>query len=187
MYKQRALAAGRLSEIFGEKAINMDKFSLAIGYRKVAEQTWNDPGELGEEHRGNLQAYADGVNDYLDGVGFFNEEATAYILPPEFLALGITSVEPWHPIDSLSLLRLMNFHLSYNWSQDLLRDIFENLEDGELKDMVEELVPFNQENSFNMKPVLDEEDMKQAGLWSDSTLMERYHKKQIMDGQQSQE
>jgi len=84
------------------------------------------------------------------------EDQTAYTLPPEFHALGISKMEPWTPVDSLSLMRLINFHLSYNWSQDMLRDIFGSLEDGELKDLVEELVPFNAANSFKVKPVLND-------------------------------
>jgi len=39
------------------------------------------------------------------------------------------------------------------------------------------MVPFNAEHSHNLKTVLDEEDMKQAGLWSETTLMERYKNK----------
>jgi acyl-homoserine lactone acylase PvdQ len=42
MEKQRKLASGRLAEIFGEKAVNMDKFSLSVGYRKAAQETWDD-------------------------------------------------------------------------------------------------------------------------------------------------
>ena len=57
-------------------------------------------------------------------------------------------------------MRLINFHLSYNWSQDLLRDIFANLENGELRDLVEEIVPFSKEFSHNLTTVLDDEDMK---------------------------
>lgn len=52
------------------------------------------------------------MNDFLEGVGYFHDEITAFYLPPEFIALGIKKVEPWHPIDSLALLRLVNFHLT---------------------------------------------------------------------------
>ena len=81
-------------------------------------------------------------------------------------------------------MRLINFHLSYNWSQDLLRDIFSNLENGELKDLVEELVPFNSEFAFNFKSVLDEDDMKQDNLLFESedinnSLVSRYKDKII--------
>ena len=181
MQKQRMLGSGRLSEMFGPKAVNMDKFQLTVGFRRVATETWNTPDMLETEERELLQAYADGVNDYLAGVGFFNSDHTAYLLPPEFHVLGIKEVEPWHPIDSLVIMRLMNFHLSYNWSQDLLREIFGDLEDGALKDLVEELVPFNAENSINLKTILDEDDMKQAGLYSEETLMSRYKSKTPID------
>ena len=36
MEKSRRLTAGRLSELFGDKSVNIDKFSLTVGYRKVA-------------------------------------------------------------------------------------------------------------------------------------------------------
>jgi acyl-homoserine lactone acylase PvdQ len=36
MTKSKMLASGRLSELFGEKAVNMDKFSLTIGYKRAA-------------------------------------------------------------------------------------------------------------------------------------------------------
>jgi len=70
---------------------------------------------LDEKTKKLLQAYADGVNDFIKGVGYFHDEISAFYLPPEFLAFGIKA-EPWHPIDSLALMKLINFHLSYNWS-----------------------------------------------------------------------
>jgi len=42
----------------------------------------------------------------------------------------------------------------------LLRDILSNLEDGELKDIVDEIVPYNSEFAYNLKSVLDDDDMK---------------------------
>jgi len=71
---------------------------------------------LNEEHRSLLQAYADGVNDYISGIKWFSADQTAVTLPPEFHLLGIKKIDPWTPVDSLALMRLVNFHLSYNWS-----------------------------------------------------------------------
>ena len=79
-------------------------------------------------------------------------------------------------MDSLTLIKLVNFHLSFNWSQDLLRDIFGNLENGELEDLVEDLVPFNIDHSHDLLSVLNDDDMKAAGLWSDESLIEKYRK-----------
>ena len=117
MEKSRRLCSGRLAEMFGEKAVNMDKFSLSVGYRKVAQETWDSPDLLTPAQKDDLQAYADGVNDFINGIGYFHEEITAFYLPPEFYALNLTQkIDPWTPVDTLSLMRLINFHLSYNWS-----------------------------------------------------------------------
>ena len=81
------------------------------------------------------------------------------LLPPEFIALGISNLEKWHPIDSLAVMRLINFHLSYNWSQDLLRHIISNQlgkVDPELVNLVDELVPYSTEHSYKMQTILNE-------------------------------
>lgn len=52
----------------------------------------------------------------------------------------------WHPVDSLALLKLFSFHLSADWNEELMRDIFDNLP-GELpSEIVDELVPFNMDH-----------------------------------------
>lgn len=68
-----------------------------------------------------------------------------------------------------------------------MRDIFANLEDGELKDLVEEIVPFSKEHSHNLKTVLDDDDMKSVGLYSEVPLMERYKKKEKFDRRSEEE
>ena len=161
MEKTRRMAKGQLSEIFGDKALNVDRFSLSVGHYRVAKQTWEDPEALDGEARELLMAYADGVNDYLDGVGIMNQDRTGYILPPEFYTLGIQGkIAKWTPVDSLALMKVINFHLSANWNLDLLRDILASLEDGELKDMVNELTPFGAEFTHGLQSALDDDDMK---------------------------
>jgi acyl-homoserine lactone acylase PvdQ len=44
-------ASGRLSEIFGEKTLDMDRFSLSVGYRRVSQATWDSKTELTKEIR----------------------------------------------------------------------------------------------------------------------------------------
>ena len=65
MYKNRAIFSGRLSEIFGKDVLDMDKFSRTIGYRRLAEETYNT---LSDEYKNLMQAFADGVNDYIDNI-----------------------------------------------------------------------------------------------------------------------
>lgn len=40
MYKDRATAGGRLSELFGEVALPLDKYFRTVGFRKIAAETW---------------------------------------------------------------------------------------------------------------------------------------------------
>ena len=87
--------------------------------------------------------------------------------------LGIKKVDHWKPEDTICILKLLNFHLSWNWGQDLLRDF---LEKEGLEDMVEEIFPFTAEFSHNLVTILDTEDVKNTAHWSEETLVERYYK-----------
>ena len=60
-----------------------------------------------------LQAYADGVNAFL--------ETRTGPLPPEFLILRHLELEPWRPADSLVWLRLMALDLATNYRDELAR------------------------------------------------------------------
>jgi len=58
----------------------------------------------------------------------------------------------------------------------LLKEVLSGLEDGALKDMVEELLPIGTKNSINVTTVVTEDDMKKEGLADEQTLWERYEK-----------
>jgi penicillin amidase len=62
MYKTRAVTQGRVAELFGEKAISIDRFSRTIGFTKIATETWNS---LSQEQKDLLTVYTDGVNDFV--------------------------------------------------------------------------------------------------------------------------
>lgn len=83
--------AGRLAEIFGEAAVNSDVQSRIYGYQLKAGQILP---KLPPLHRQYLQAYADGVNGYL-------QQHSA--LPFEFKVLGYEP-EPWQAEDSLLVI-----------------------------------------------------------------------------------
>ena len=88
-----------------------------------------------------------------------NLKSTAKLLPPEFYAVGLDHFEPWTPVDTLCILKLLDFHLSWNWGQDILREFVKNLS-PELKSMVEEIIPFTSEYSHNLVTLMNEEDTK---------------------------
>ena len=114
---RRHVTAGRLSELVGEneKALAADKVIRTFGWRRVAEQEWD---LISPATRSYLQAYADGVNAYL-------EQRDPRSLGVEYTVLGtrldIGQPEPWDPVDSLAWLKAMAWDLRGNYDDELDR------------------------------------------------------------------
>ena len=120
MERMRRMTQGTLSEIMGNMTLGIDKFFRTVGLHRLAIEAL---GNMDSESLGILEAYADGVNDYVNNLGFRKSQSTGYLMPPEFIVLGVKEFRPWTPTDSLCILKLLNFHLSWNWGQDLLREV----------------------------------------------------------------
>ena len=108
MEVSRRTAAGRLAEIFGEPALEADRFLRTLGVRRSAEANFN---RLDKETQSLLQTYAAGVNAFI---------ATAPVMPIEFW-LTRAKFEPWTPADSLGWIKMMAWDLGGNWRNELLR------------------------------------------------------------------
>ena len=104
----RRSGSGTLAEVIGKPGVGIDTFMRVLGIRQLAEQTAE---ELPTDILAVFQAYADGVNSYLDDPGG--------LLPPEFQFMP--QPRPWTPADSLIFPRLMALQLSGNWFEELLR------------------------------------------------------------------
>lgn len=102
---QRHLASGALAELLGPPALSQDIQVRTFGLRRGAQESL---AVLSPESRALLQAYADGVNAYVFDA--------AHPLPPEYTALELTkaSVQPWDPVDSLAIGKLIAFGLSFD-------------------------------------------------------------------------
>ncbi len=109
MEAMRRLGAGRLAEVVGRPGLSTDRLMRTLGLYRLAEA---QTAVLDQETLKTIQAYADGVNAWLD--------ARTGAPPPEILALGYDP-EPWNPADSLVWGRLMGLQLSGNWRDELLR------------------------------------------------------------------
>ena len=129
----RRVGQGRIAEVLGSQGVDIDRFMRTLGLYRKAELAW---GSLSEDSKTHLQAYADGINAFLDDPGG--------PLPPEFWFLWHTP-EPWKPADSLVWIKMMALDLSSNWrdevtrarllsvvSEDQLRDLWPNQPDGSL-------------------------------------------------------
>ncbi len=97
----RRIASGTLAEMLGDAVIGTDIQLRTLGLRRAA---WASYGKYSADSRARLQAYANGVNAYL---------ATSP-LPPEYGPLEITMPEPWSPVDSLAIAKLLAWDLSFD-------------------------------------------------------------------------
>jgi penicillin amidase len=109
MEMNRRIGSGRLSEALGAATLDADKFLRVLGVRRAAEATLKS---LNVQARGELDAYAAGVNAFL--------AQRSGPLPPEFLLTGV-SPEPWQIADSVAWIKMMAWDLGGNWRSELLR------------------------------------------------------------------
>lgn len=112
MELNRRVAAGRLSELFGTRTLEVDRFMRRIGLRRAAAA---EAAILEQEEREVLDAYCAGVNAFLG--------SHRWQLPIECLFLRIRP-ESWSPVDCLAWSKLMSLTISVNWDGELLRARF---------------------------------------------------------------
>jgi len=95
---QTHAAAGRVSEIVGERAAELDRFNRRLGMVYGAEQFMKGV-EADPQTKAVLQAYTDGINAYIRSLS----PAT---YPLEYKLLGYAP-EPWTPLKCALLLKQM--------------------------------------------------------------------------------
>ncbi|MFV2195687.1 penicillin acylase family protein [Nocardiopsis sp. LOL_012] len=130
---RRHVTAGRTAELFGPDQVKTDAYLRTMGWRRVAEQEYE---LLDASTRGYLDAYAEGVNAWLDD----NDGLAASV---EYGLLAVTGadtgIEPWTPADSLAWLKAMAWDLGGNMHQETERAVL--LAGGLSREQVEELYP----------------------------------------------
>ncbi len=99
----RRQADGTLAELVGTAALSSDVQLRTFGVRRASELSLP---LLSPEVRAALSAYAAGVNAV----------ASASPLPREYAALELTDFRPWTEIDSVSIVKLLTFQLSFDIS-----------------------------------------------------------------------
>lgn len=126
---RRHTTSGRLSEMFGESQVKTDAFLRTLGWREVAEKEYK---RLAPETKKYLQAYADGVNAYLDD----HKGAAASV---EYAALDLKydySPEKWDPVDSVAWLKAMAWDLRGNMQDEIDRALMTSrLKQSEIEEL----------------------------------------------------
>ncbi|MFE9174207.1 penicillin acylase family protein [Streptomyces kebangsaanensis] len=130
---RRHMTSGRLSEMFGKSQVKNDEFLRTLGWDRVAEREYDK--ELSASTKKYLQAYAAGVNAYLEG-----REGKDISL--EYAALGFANdYKPgqWTPVDSISWLKAMAWDLRGNMQDEIDRALMTSrLGPKQIKDLYPE-------------------------------------------------
>jgi acyl-homoserine lactone acylase PvdQ len=103
----RRLAGGRLAEVFGADALEVDRLFRTVGLGSSARRAFAD---LDAAERDILRAYAHGVNAY---------QAGASGRPPIEYRIAGFAPEPWMPEDSLAIGAYMAWTQSFNLREEL--------------------------------------------------------------------
>jgi penicillin G amidase len=109
MELNRRIGSGQLAEIFGEVAIETDRFARRLGMHRAAAEAEK---HLPEHSKRILDAYAQGVNAYI--------EHNWNNLPIEFTLLRFKP-NPWQVKDSIQWSKMMGWNLGGNWETEMIR------------------------------------------------------------------
>ena len=112
---RRHATAGRLAEMFGKPGLESDEFVRTMDWRGIAEQ---ELALIKPETRAALEAYADGVNAYLEDRDPSDISVAYTILNAG--GLGYRP-EPWTAVDSLAWLKAMAWDLRGNMDEEIGR------------------------------------------------------------------
>ncbi|MFJ7077629.1 penicillin acylase family protein [Streptomyces sp. NPDC098781] len=112
---RRHMTSGRLSEMFGKSQVDNDEFLRTLGWERTAQEEYDKT--LSASTKKYLQAYAKGVNAYLDG-------KDGKDISLEYAALGLTNdykPQQWTPVDSVAWLKAMAWDLRGNMQDEIDR------------------------------------------------------------------
>ena len=107
-----------------------------------------------------LEAYASGINDYVNNVGHIFG-ASGHIMPVEFYAFSI-EWRDWTAEDSLTMMRLVSLGMSFSFTTDIVREVFRYI--PELNTIIDELLPFRSDlQGDNQWAVVDDDSLQEFG------------------------
>lgn len=128
----RHIGAGRLSEMFGDGQVETDMFLRSLDFAGIAAQELE---EMDAGHRAILDAYAEGVNAYIEGRTPSQISLEYSILP---LQTAGYQIDPWTTVNTLTWAKVMSWDLSWNLLQEVDRA---TISAGLPLDRIEQLYP----------------------------------------------
>lgn len=142
---QRHVVQGRLSELFGDKAVEKDKYLRTWGFYRAARTSWED---LSPDSRRIIQSYTDGINAFLS--------QKHYPLPMIILN---DKPEPWTAIDSIAWQKMLAWDLQSIWKAKLKNYLIQQKLGA---DQIPVLFPSYPKDG---QMILSDEDLKQSGIY----------------------
>ena len=146
---QTRFAAGRISEVVGAKAIDVDKYQRRMGMMYGAEKSLE--GMMADpQSREMLLAYTEGINDYIKSLDRKK-------LPVEYKLLNFKP-EPWSPIKCALLLKQMSAVLAMGSDEFYMSNILKKYGPEITKDLFPDY-PFKEDpiipvgTKWNFKPL----------------------------------
>ena len=106
---KRSMASGRMSEIFGQQTLEMDKFFRIYNFEKASEESVR---YLPSDVETDYKSFADGINDCAKGL---------ILLPIEFL-ITRSRFSDWRIADILMMIKYGTYSL--NMSKFINRYVF---------------------------------------------------------------
>lgn len=119
LHSMRMAAAGRLSEIAGDKTVALDTMVRQLGLRALAEDDWKScqaRAESGDKGAADAVVMMEG---FCQGINWAVSQARQ--LPAEFWLTGQRPWRAWQPEDALSIMRLQSFAMCFGSSHQLVR------------------------------------------------------------------
>ncbi|MGW0626587.1 penicillin acylase family protein [Streptomyces sp. NPDC002758] len=161
---RRHMTSGRLSEMFGKGQVKNDEFLRTLGWDRIAKKEYDT--KLSDSTKKYLQAYAKGVNAYLQG-------KDGKDISLEYAALGFSNdykPQQWTPVDSVSWLKAMAWDLRGNMQDEIDRALMTSrLGPQQIKDLYPDY-PYGRNKAIVQQGQYDEltKTFRQGGTTSGS-------------------
>ena len=152
LHLHRMLFSGRLSELFGERVLEFDKFMRTLSFSRYAKATAEVMNGTAKRY---LDAYTKGINDYVSQSLFY---------PLEFVIIG-AQWDKWTMEDCITLAMSMSFNLATDWQWQLAWDRLIEVLGPELTK--EFFSTTTDKQIYPDSVILSDEDLKFAGLFEE--------------------
>ncbi len=115
----RRIGAGRLAELFGKSQLETDTYIRTLGWRDAAQR---DLEAMSPDSIAILQAYADGVNAWIDEHnGNLSTPFVVAGLLAGNLSVGGYALEPWTTLDTATWQKVQAWSLGGNIGLEIFR------------------------------------------------------------------